>query len=206
VKGYVSSRGQSVARAIVLATLAACACKPKTATPGTTSSKPGPAPLPVAPAPKPTKPLQVGDSVWDFSALAQTGQRVRLHEFSNKPVLIYFCPNSFVEPCLGLALELTRQWLDINPHVSMVFGVTPEDAIVQREFGIEHELPYLLLSDRKSELSSSFGLGVGSFVSYLVDKDGKVLHVFNPPAAGAHSAEVVRVLTELKLLSPAPPL
>jgi peroxiredoxin Q/BCP len=149
--------------------------------------------------------LAVGEAVWDFAALAQTGQRVRQHDFADKPIVVYFCPSNAAQACSDLADAITKSWLDLNPHLSMVFGVTTDDMLTQREFGILHEVPYLFLSDADGTLARGFGVAQGAVVSYLVDKDAKVRQIFAPPSS-AHPAELVRALGELGLRGPAQPL
>jgi peroxiredoxin Q/BCP len=161
--------------------------------------------VPVPAAPKRDQPFAVGDVVWDFASLAQTGQRVRLHDFADKPVLVYFCPSNSVEACSALADTLTQRWLEVNPHLSMVFGVTQDDLITQREFGVLHEVPFLFLADTEGTLARGFGLAPGAVTSFLIDKDAHVRKVFTPPTAN-HPAEIVAALTELHLLAPAQPL
>jgi peroxiredoxin Q/BCP len=149
--------------------------------------------------------MAVGESVWDFAALAQTGQRVRLKDFADKPVLVYFCPSNTAQACIDLCDAITKSWLDLNPHLSMVFGVTTDDMLTQREFGILHEVPYLFLTDTDGALARGFGLSAGAVTSYLIDKDAKVRQVYTPPSA-AHPAELTRTLAELGLQGPAQPL
>jgi thioredoxin-dependent peroxiredoxin len=159
---------------------------------------------PVPAAPPRDKPLVSGEQVWDFSALAHTGLRARLHDFNDKPVVVYFCPTQGAQACSDLAAAITKHWLELNPHLSMVFGVTTDDLITLREFGVLHELPFLLLADADGALARGFGLQPGVVTSYLIGKDSKVLEVFTPPSS-AHPTELVRVLGERGLLGPAQP-
>lgn len=147
-------------------------------------------------APVLSKPLAVGEQAWDFTALAHNGQRVRLSDFLDKPVVVYFCAQVSAAPCAELARGLTQQWLELNPALSMVFGVSADDTVVQREYGIEHEVPFLFLADSSGQLQRAFGVPAGSVVSYLLDRERKVRAVFSPPAGTSHAAEVRAALQQ----------
>jgi peroxiredoxin len=160
----------------------------------------------LAEAPLPSAPLAAGSIVNDFRALGHTGERVRLSRYLNKPVLVYFCPQDNAPACVQLATGLRDQWLKLNAHLGMVFGVSPEDMQVHSAYGAEHKLPFLMLADGTQQLEKTFGLGSGNTVSFLVGSDRKILRVFSPPAGAQHATEVVRVLTELGLVQPSGPI
>lgn len=201
----MSQRASYSCRVLLAALILTAGCKPRGDNAGAQASASA-APKEVLPeAPRRDKPLAVGEAVWDFAALAQTGQRVRLHDFADKPILVYFCPTNSAQACGELCDAITKSWLDLNPHLSMVFGVTGDDMLTQREFGIVHEVPYLFLTDTDGALARGFGVAQGAVVSYLIDKQAQVRQVFMPPSS-AHPAEVVKALTDLGLRGPAQPL
>ena len=146
----------------------------------------------------PEAPLKVGATVHDFSALAHNGQLVRLSEFLDKPVVVYFCQQDQAEVCTSLALAIRNAWTDLHAQVSMVFAVSPEPTVVHREFSSEHKLSHLFLTDVDATLHRTFGIQPGTVVSYLIGADGTVRHVFEPPASD-HGAEILNTLTALGL-------
>lgn len=156
-------------------------------------------------APAPDQPLAAGDTVFDFSALAHTGQSLQLSEFLARPVLVYFCPTDRSPPCLQLALALREHWLVLNPSLSMVFGVSSDDTFVHRDFASEHALPHLLLADGDGSVHRLFGLRPGVTTAYLIGTDRKILRVLQPDPAG-FADQVRRALAELNLERPIPPI
>jgi peroxiredoxin len=186
--------------------LATCKSRSKEGTVATTAPTNGKAETAaVERPPTRTAPLGLGEKAWNFSALAHNGQRVRLAEFLDKPVLVYFCAQSAAAPCHELASDLKRNWLELNASLSMVFAVTADDVVVQREYGAEHEIPFLLLADGSGELRRAFGVPEGGIMSYLLDRDASARRVFSPPTLH-HATEVRQALQELGLLLPAYPL
>jgi peroxiredoxin Q/BCP len=185
--------------------LAACQSKSKPE-PKPDAPKPALQALENPSAPLPDKPLAAGDKVFDFSALAHTGQRFHLSEFLDRPVLVYFCPSDATPQCSQLALNLRDHWLLLNPSLSMAFGVSADDTFVHRDFASEHELPHLLLADGDQTVHRLFGLQLGALTAYLVGTDRTILRVLSP-VDGEHFAEQVKAaLAELGLERPVPPI
>ena len=191
--------GCSISRFVVwgylCGALAAPACKANGE--GSTQASTEKAPEAVE-APKPvsfpTAPLTVGAEVFDFSALAHTGQSVRLSDFATKPVVVYFCPQDAQAVCTALAASVRDVWVDLHSQVDMVYGVSREPTIVHREFAADNRLPHLLLSDADDMVHRVFGVQPGMVVGYLVGEDRRVLHVFAPSNAAGFGPEILSVI------------
>ena len=157
-------------------------------------------------APMPTAPLVVGDTVFDFTALAHTGQRFRLSEFLQLPVLVYFCPEDRSDVCTQMAVSLRDQWLFLNHSVSMAFGVSNDGTFVHRDFASEHELAHLMVGDGEGVVHQVFVLKKGVVTAYLIGHDRKVLAVLAPSAPGNFALDVLATLRKLGLEHSAPPI
>lgn len=181
-------------------------CKPKV---GTTAEKPGePAAVAVVAKPKsfPTAPLVAGAEVFDFSALAHTGQSLRLSDYLSKPVVVYFCPQDAQAVCTALATSVRDAWADLHSQVDMVYGVSREATIVHREFAADNHLSHLLLADSDDTIHKLFGIQPGMVVGYLIGVDRKVVHVFAPPNAAGFGPEILAVITAKGLRRPEFPI
>jgi peroxiredoxin len=187
--------------------LALCCCQSK-AKPKAQQQAPKPALEALAnpSAPLPDKPLAAGNTVFDFSALAHTGQRFRLSEFLDRPVLVYFCPSDTAPQCSQMALGLRDEWLLLNPSLSMAFGVSGDDTFVHRDFASENELPHLLIADSDQTVHRLFGLQPAAVTAYLVGTDRKVLAVLEPVDAARFADQVRAALAKLGLEKPVPPI
>jgi peroxiredoxin Q/BCP len=144
--------------------------------------------------------------VFDFSALAHTGQSFRLSEFLERPALVYFCPADATPQCSQVALGLRDQWLLLNPSLSMAFGVSGDDTFVHRDFASEHELPHLLVADGDQTVHRLFGLQLGALSAYLIGNDRRVLRVLQPIDTARFAEQVRGALGELGLERPVPPI
>lgn len=140
-------------------------------------------------APNREVPIGQNEEVFDFTALAHNGQRLKLSEFLHKPVFLYFCPQDRADVCTQVALALRDSWLKLNGELSMAFGVSVEDTFMHREFSSEHKLPFLLLADTESSVHRALGVKPGTVMGYLIGQDRRVLQVFPSmdPQALAHA-------------------
>jgi peroxiredoxin len=150
----------------------------------------------------PSAPLAAGASVFDFTALAHTGQSLKLSDYLTRPVVVYFCPQDAQPACTALATSVRDVWADLHSQVDMVYGVSPEPTIVHREFAAENQLPHLLLSDSDTLLHRIFGMPVGAAAGYLISTDRTVIHAFSPPNPAAFGAEVLAVINARGLKRP----
>lgn len=148
-------------------------------------------------APLPDQPLVAGQKVYDFSALVHTGQRIKLSTFSDKPVVVYFCPNDKHPTCQAIAIAVRDRWLEFNAQVDMVLGVSVDDVFLHRDFASEHELPHVLVPDSDGSLHALFGLAPGAVTSYLIDTDHTVLRVLDTSDPDGHAGSIASALREL---------
>lgn len=157
-------------------------------------------------APAPKAPLKVGEQVFNFTALAHNGQRFRISEFLQRPVLVYFCAADRDPQCQQLALSLRDHWLNLNPSLSMAFGVTTEDTVIHRDFAAEHALPHLLIADNDNSVRRVFGVAPTATTAFLLNTERQVVHAFTTPNGASFAQDVMTVLKQLGLERSAPPI
>lgn len=154
---------------------------------------------------KPLRPsnrlLEEGDAVPEFEAIAHTGQLVKLTAFLDAAVVVYFYEQDGAAGCTLQAEQIRDAWLELKPHVSMVFGVSADDGVSHRAFATEYRLPFLLLQDTEHELARAFGVpvegGQAQRTTFIVAKDGKIARVFREVNPEGHAAELMAALRQL---------
>ncbi len=196
---------RSVLLSALVAGAALPACKGESAGPESERTAPGVTaaePPEEKPVDFPKQPLSVGQSVFNFTALAHTGQSLRLSDYLRRPVVVYFCPGDAQPLCTALATSVRDVWADLHSQVDMVYGVSPEPTIIHREFAADNLLTHLMLSDSDNIVHRVFGVQTGMVLGYLVDTDRTIIHTFSPPNAAAFGAEILTVLTAKGLKRP----
>ncbi len=162
------------------------------------------APAPRAPktdAPVRATPLAVGEVAFDVEALAHFGRRFRLSEFSQLPLVVYFCPDISHPECTAATDSLRDSWLALQGQIGMALGVVPAPTLVLRQYATKHKLSHVLIADAKGRVRSSFGVHPGVSSAYLLSPKLEVLEVF-AGLDGALAQHVVSALQQRGLIHP----
>lgn len=148
--------------------------------------------------------IQVGDRAAEFTAKSQAGQPVSLTEFrGNKAVVLFFYPKDGTPVCTKEACSFRDAYEDFVQAGAAVIGVSSDSTESHQAFAGGHQLPFVLLSDADGSLHKAFGvpktLGIlPGRVTYVIDKDGIVRHVFNSQfSADRHVSEALAVVRQL---------
>jgi peroxiredoxin Q/BCP len=149
--------------------------------------------------------IQTGDVAPDFTLPDQKGQPVHLGALLKKgPVVLYFYPKDETTGCTMEACSFRDAYEDFQAAGAEVVGVSDDSAESHESFAQHHRLPFTLLSDQKGVLRETYGvprsfLGlVAGRVTYVIDRQGVVRHVFNSQVqATRHVKEALNVLRGL---------
>jgi peroxiredoxin Q/BCP len=147
--------------------------------------------------------LKVGDTAPDFSLLDERGLPVSLKDYLGKKVVVlYFYPKDFTPGCTAEACSFRDDYKPIQDKGAVVIGVSLDSVESHLKFSEKYMLPFTILSDHKKEVAKAYGvLGVGGFlakrVTFIINKDGKITHVFTKVDVKQHSEEVLKALEEL---------
>ena len=120
-----------------------------------------------------------------------------------KNVVVYFYPKDFTRGCTAEACEFRDSYEEFKNLGAEVFGISADSLGSHDAFAREHKLPFILLSDPDGSVRRAYGVKktLGLFagrVSFVIDKDGIVRHVFSSQSrATAHVDEALTVLKSL---------
>ena len=92
---------------------------------------------------------------------------------------------------------------EIQKIGATIIGVSVDDIATQKRFKAENKLPFELLSDSDKKVSRAFGVlnSEGTYSqrkTFIVDKDGKIAHIFDKVNVNKHNEEVKEVLNKLQ--------
>ena len=147
--------------------------------------------------------VAVGDRAPDFSLPDRNGKTVRLSDFRGKPVVLYFYPKDDTPGCTKESCTFRDQYQDFQDAGAEVIGVSSDSEVAHGKFTEKYRLPFTLVSDRGGSVRKQFGvpatLGLlPGRVTYVIDRDGTVRHVFNSQfQATQHVAEALQALRGL---------
>jgi thioredoxin-dependent peroxiredoxin len=148
--------------------------------------------------------VKVGDRAPDFTLTSLTGEPVSLESFlGKKNIVLYFYPMDNTPGCTAEACSFRDSYEVFQEAGAEVIGVSSDSEKSHQQFAKQYRLPFILLSDlggvvRKSYgVPATFGLLPGR-VTYIIDKQGIVRHIFSSQfAPQMHVTEALKVLKEL---------
>lgn len=145
--------------------------------------------------------IKVGDQAPDFTLPSQSGELVSLSDFLGKKwVILYFYPKDYTLGCTKEACSFRDHYKILQEAGAEVIGISSDSVESHGHFARDHNLPFTLLSDENGEVRRLYGvpstLGlVPGRVTYIIDKEGIVRHIFNSQYnPQAHVQEALRIL------------
>ena len=150
--------------------------------------------------------IEVGSIVPDFSLYDQNGELFHLATHLGKHnLVIYFYPKNDTPGCTKEACTFRDMYEDFTNAGAEVIGISSDSRKSHSEFASKHKLPFTLLSDEDKEVRRLFGVPTNFLgllpgrVTYIVDKQGTVRHIFDSQSqAEKHAEESIRILKSLK--------
>jgi len=151
-----------------------------------------------------SKGVKVGDRAPDFTLPALTGESVSLESFfGKKNIVLYFYPKDNTAGCTAEACSFRDSYEVFQEAGAEVIGVSSDSEKTHQQFANKNRLPFILLSDLGGVVRKFYGvpstLGlIPGRVTYIIDKEGIVRHIFSSQfAPQMHVAEALKVLNEL---------
>ena len=135
--------------------------------------------------------LQAGDKAPNFELLDKNEEKVSLHDLLKEHrVLVYFYPKAMAPGCTVQAQNLRDEKESLLKHNVVSIGISPDAPKRLAKFTERDELNFTLLSDEDHAVADQFGVwGPKKFmgkeydgihrISFLVEQDGTVSHVFD---------------------------
>ncbi len=151
--------------------------------------------------------LQAGDKAPAFSLQNQNEETITLADLAGKKVLVYFYPKAMTPGCTTQACGLRdskTQWQEQN---LVVLGISPDPVKRLTKFVERDNLNFDLLSDEDHQIADAFGVwGRKKFMgkeydgihrlSFLIDEQGVIEHVFTKFKTKDHHQVVMDFLTQ----------
>lgn len=150
--------------------------------------------------------IKVGSTVPSFSLKDQNGLNFNINSVKGKKnLVIYFYPKDDSPGCTKEACSFRDQFEVFNKQDALIIGISGQSVKSHLEFAKKHRLNYTLLSDEENKVRKLFGVPTSFLgllpgrVTYIVDKKGEVVFVFNSQLnAEKHIEEALRILKNLK--------
>ena len=149
--------------------------------------------------------IDVGDPAPDLSLATHTGEQLSLADYRGKhPVVVFFYPKDGTAVCTKEVCSFRDAYDDFTEAGAVVIGISSDSEARHQSFAQKHGLPFLLVSDKDGNARRAFGVAktMGIFpgrVTYVIDREGIVRHIFNSQfAADRHVEEALEIVRKLE--------
>jgi thioredoxin-dependent peroxiredoxin len=152
--------------------------------------------------------LQLGDQAPDFALPDQDGNPVRLDDYRGQTVVLYFYPKADTPGCTTQACGLRDTISDFNDVGAAVLGISPDPVKLVKKFHEGQGLNFTLLAEEDHAVCDLYGTWAEKSMygktywgalrsTFIVDGDGKVVHVIEKASPKTHAADVLAALEGL---------
>lgn len=151
--------------------------------------------------------LQIGDQAPEFMLPDKDNTQVALRSFSNKHTVIFFYPKDNTPGCTIETKGFNDLVEEFRKHDIGIMGISGGDAESKTSFCQKVGKEVKLLSDNNFSVSEKFGvygekkfmgrtyMGI-SRVTFILDKDKKIIKVYDQVKPLIHPKEVLKFLTK----------
>lgn len=144
--------------------------------------------------------LKVGDKAPAFKLLDQNSVSHSLAEYKGKYVLVYFYPKDDTPGCTKEACMIRDAYNDFERMGVVVLGISKDSPESHKKFAEKYELPFTLLSDPEKTTIADYHAKGGFMtrrISYLVDPEGKIAHVYPKVDPATHAGTILQDLIRM---------
>lgn len=149
--------------------------------------------------------IKIGDSIPAIVLKDQNGDLFNLQaRTAGKNVVLFFYPKDDSPGCTAQACSFRDQFQDFADANAVVIGISGQSVESHKKFAEKHRLTYTLLSDDGNRIRKKFGVPTNFFgllpgrVTYVIDKTGKVVYIFNSQTqVNQHVEKTLSILKEM---------
>jgi peroxiredoxin Q/BCP len=150
----------------------------------------------------------VGDVAPKFKLSASGGKTIALEDFKGKQmVVLYFYPKADTPGCTKEACGFRDAIAGYDSAKVAVLGISPDPVKDVDKFSTKFELNFPLLADDDHAVAEKYGVWVEKSMygkkymgvartTFVIGKDGKVIHIFEKVKPEGHDQEVLAWIKE----------
>jgi len=148
--------------------------------------------------------LKVGDKLPNFTAKDTNGNVFNSSDHIGKQALvIYFYPKDETKVCTQQACSFRDSYQEFKNLGAEVIGISSDTIQSHIRFKSKFNLPFILLSDNDKKLRKLFGVENDFLIipgrqTFVIDKNGFVIMVFNSMSGTIHIEKALKALKQEK--------
>ena len=147
--------------------------------------------------------LEIGDKAPDFEGKDQNGNPIKLSDYLNKKVILYFYPKDDTSGCTAQACNLNENLSQINESGYEVIGVSTDDEKSHRKFIEKFGLKFNLVADTDKKIvdlydvwkeKSMYGKKYMGTVrtTFVIDEKGIITDIIKKVDTKEHTSQILK--------------
>lgn len=149
--------------------------------------------------------IKEGDRAIDFELENQNGKKIKLSDFKEKIIVLYFYPKDLSSGCTKEAQAFRDNYEKIKELNSVVLGISGDKKELHKKFVEKDRLPFDLLVDQGFIVSSLYGvykeksmygrkyMGIERS-TFLIDQTGTIKKTWRNVKVAGHVEEVIKAI------------
>ncbi len=149
--------------------------------------------------------LLIGSKAPDFETKDQNGNVVKLSDYLNKKVVLYFYPKDNTSSCTVQACNLRDNYQLLQQEGYEVLGISSDDEKSHRKFIEKYKLPFKLLADTDLHVHQLYGTWqqkqmygrsyMGTIrTTFLINEQGIIEDIMTKIETKNHTAQFLKQL------------
>ncbi|AMQ56716.1 thioredoxin-dependent thiol peroxidase [Algoriphagus sanaruensis] len=147
--------------------------------------------------------LEVGQMAPNFEAKIETGETIKLSDYSGKKVVLYFYPKDATPGCTAQACNLRDNYDALLKAGYVVLGISSDDEKSHKKFIEKQNLPFPLIADTDLKVHEAYGTWVEKSMygrkymgtartTFVIDEQGKIAEVIEKVDTKNHTAQILK--------------
>lgn len=156
-----------------------------------------------APTAHAAEPAKAGDKAPDVTLeatanpLDKDAKTLNVKDFAGKKaVVLFYFPKAMTKGCTIESCGFSKIVEKFAAEDAVVIGFSPDPLKMEQEFTEKEKLNFPLLADKDKKLMEA--LGITKRITFVIDKEGKIVKVFDKMDVNTHPAEVLEFVKTLK--------
>ena len=152
--------------------------------------------------------VKIGKKVTDIKLPATGDQELKVSDFKNKNIVVYFYPKDSTSGCTKEGQDFRDNIAKFKRASTVILGVSRDSIKSHENFKAKQEFPFDLLSDKEEKLCEQFDvikeknmygkkvMGIERS-TFLIDKEGVLQQEWRKVKVDGHVEEVLAAVKEL---------
>lgn len=149
--------------------------------------------------------IKINDKIPNFSGIDQNGKEIKLTDYQDKKLIIFFYPKASTPGCTAQACSLRDGYQALKEKGYELLGVSADSVKRQANFTEKNHLPFPLIADENHQIIELFGVwGQKKFMgktyngiirtTFILDENQIVTHIIEKVKTKNHTQQLLEII------------